>query len=70
MRCAHHGSLIYGSVLITPFFEFEPAALHIDVLDTSCDRETCSYVLSYDGGKDQGRLPQGPESPFVPIGPR
>ena len=40
MGFTHHGSLIDGSVLVTPFFELEPAPFHIDIMYTSNEGET------------------------------
>lgn len=70
MGFAHHGSLIDRSILVTPFFELEPAALHVYIVHTPDYGKTCILIFNDRIGNGQCSLPQGPGSIRVPFGRR
>jgi hypothetical protein len=55
MRFPHHGGLINRSVLVTPFFELEPAAFHVNIVHSTNDWDTCIWVSSMKIGVEQNR---------------
>jgi hypothetical protein len=67
---SHHSSLIDGSIFITPFFELEPAAFHVDIVHTSNDGQTFILVFSGKINKDQSSSPHGPGRRCIPSGRR
>lgn len=66
MRLTHHCGLIDRPILITPFFELEPAALHVDIVYTTNDGKTCLQISARRSASMKAADPRAPEAGVFP----